>query len=187
MIFFRSLLFNIFLYLGIALASVVASLFLFFKDKYVLSLGRFLSHYVLWILKIFEDITNKIKGNTIKGEDVFRLYDTYGFPVDLTADIARERNIKVDMIGFNKAMAGQRQRARGASKFDAGVNVNTDNNLVSAFTGYERLEQKTTVIALYQDGRNVKSLSQGEIGGVILLETPFYAQSGGQEIGRAHV
>ena len=131
-------------------------------------------------LKIFEDIANKVKGNTIKGEDVFRLYDTYGFPVDLTADIARERNIKVDMIGFNKAMAGQRQRARGASKFDIGINANTDNNLVSAFTGYERLEQKTTVIALYQDGRNVKSLNQGEIGGVILLETPFYAQSGGQ-------
>ena len=131
-------------------------------------------------LKIFEDITNKIKGNTIKGEDVFRLYDTYGFPVDLTADIARERNMKVDMNGFNKAMAGQRQRARAASKFDAEVNVNTDNNLVSAFTGYERLEQKTTVIALYQDGRNVKSLNEGEVGGVILLETPFYAQSGGQ-------
>ena len=131
-------------------------------------------------LKIFEDITNKIKGNTIKGEDVFRLYDTYGFPVDLTADIARERNMKVDMNGFNKAMAGQRQRARAASKFDTGVNVNTDNNLVSAFTGYERLEQKTTVIALYQDGRNVKSLNEGEVGGVILLETPFYAQSGGQ-------
>ena len=131
-------------------------------------------------LKIFEDITNKIKGNTIKGEDVFRLYDTYGFPVDLTADIARERNMKVDMNGFNKAMAGQRQRARAASKFDTGVNVNTDNNLVSAFTGYERLEQKTTVIALYQDGRNVKSLNEGEVGGIILLETPFYAQSGGQ-------
>ena len=131
-------------------------------------------------LKIFEDITNKIKGNTIKGEDVFRLYDTYGFPVDLTADIARERNMKVDMNGFNKAMAGQRQRARATSKFDVGVNVNTDNNLVSAFTGYERLEQKTTVIALYQDGRNVKSLNEGEVGGVILLETPFYAQSGGQ-------
>ncbi len=62
--------------------------------------------------------------------------------------------MKVDMNGFNKAMAGQRQRARAANKFDAGVNVNTDNNLVSAFTGYERLEQKTTVIALYQDGRN---------------------------------
>ena len=131
-------------------------------------------------LKIFEDITNKLKGNTIKGEDVFRLYDTYGFPVDLTADIARERNMKVDMNGFNKAMAGQRQRARAASKFDAAINVNTDNNLVSAFTGYERLEQKTTVIALYQDGRNVKSLNEGEVGGVILLETPFYAQSGGQ-------
>ncbi len=131
-------------------------------------------------LKILDDIIAKIKGDEIQGEDVFRLYDTYGFPVDLTADIAREKNLKVDMKGFNKAMAGQRQRARAASKFDADVAVNTDTNLVSAFTGYERFEQKTSIIGLYQDGRNVKSLNEGDIGGVILLETPFYAQSGGQ-------
>ncbi|MCG8378031.1 MAG: alanine--tRNA ligase [Proteobacteria bacterium] len=131
-------------------------------------------------LKMLDDVTNKMEGNVIQGEDVFRLYDTYGFPVDLTADIARERNLTVDMNGFNKAMAEQRKRARAASKFDVGVSVNTDDYLVSVFTGYERLQQKTSVIGLYQDGRNVKSLNQGDIGGVILLETPFYAQSGGQ-------
>ncbi len=131
-------------------------------------------------LKVLDDVISKMDGDVIQGEDVFRLYDTYGFPVDLTADIARERNLKVDMDGFNKAMAEQRKRARAASKFDVGVSVDTDDSLVSAFTGYERLRQKTTIIALYQDGRNVKSLKQGDIGGVILLETPFYAQSGGQ-------
>ena len=131
-------------------------------------------------LKILDEVITKTKNNEIQGEDVFRLYDTYGFPVDLTADIAREKNMKVDMKGFNKAMAGQRKRARAASKFDADISVNIENNLVSAFTGYERLEQKTTIIGLYQDGRNMKSLNEGDIGGVILLETPFYAQSGGQ-------
>jgi alanyl-tRNA synthetase len=131
-------------------------------------------------LKVLDDVVSKMESDVIQGEDVFRLYDTYGFPVDLTADIARERNLKVDMDGFNKAMAEQRKRARAASKFDVGVSVDTDDSLVSAFTGYERLQQKTTIIALYQDGRNVKTLKQGDIGGVILLETPFYAQSGGQ-------
>ena len=131
-------------------------------------------------LKILDEVITKTKGDVIYGEDVFRLYDTYGFPVDLTADIAREKNKKVDMKGFNKAMAGQRKRARAASKFDIDVSINTDSNLVSAFTGYERLEQKTTIIGLYQDGRNVKELNEGDVGGVILLETPFYAQSGGQ-------
>ena len=131
-------------------------------------------------LKILDEIISKTKNNEIEGEEVFRLYDTYGFPVDLTADIAREKNMKVDMKGFNKAMAGQRKRARAASKFDADISVNVENNLVSAFTGYERLEQKTTIIGLYQDGRNMKSLNEGDVGGVILLETPFYAQSGGQ-------
>lgn len=131
-------------------------------------------------LKVLDDVTKKMSGNVIEGEDVFRLYDTYGFPVDLTADIARERNLTVDMQGFNQAMAEQRQRARAASKFDVGVSVETDDSLVSAFTGYDRLEQKTTVIAVYQDGRNVQTLNGGEVGGVILLETPFYAQSGGQ-------
>jgi alanyl-tRNA synthetase len=131
-------------------------------------------------LKMLDGVTEKMKGNVIDGEDVFRLYDTFGFPVDLTADIARERNLVVDMDGFNKAMAEQRKRARAASKFEVGVSVETDDSLVSAFTGYDRLKQKTTIIALYQDGRNVKTLNQGEVGGVILLETPFYAQSGGQ-------
>jgi len=131
-------------------------------------------------LKVLDDVIEKMKGNVIDGEDVFRLYDTYGFPVDLTADIARERNLEIDMDGFNKAMAEQRKRARAASKFDVGVSVDTDDSLVSAFTGYDRIKQMTTVIALYQDGRNVKTLNQGDIGGVILLETPFYAQSGGQ-------
>ena len=131
-------------------------------------------------LKILDEVITKTKGDVIHGEDVFRLYDTYGFPVDLTADIVREKNMKVDMKGFNKAMAGQRKRARAASKFDIDVSINTDSNLVSAFTGYERLEQKTTIIGLYQDGRNVKELNEGDVGGVILLETPFYAQSGGQ-------
>jgi alanyl-tRNA synthetase len=131
-------------------------------------------------LKVLDDVISKMESDVIQGEDVFRLYDTYGFPVDLTADIARERSLKVDMDGFNKAMAEQRKRARAASKFDVGVSVDTDDSLVSAFTGYERLQQKTTIIALYQDGRNVKSLKQGDIGGVILLETPLYAQSGGQ-------
>jgi alanyl-tRNA synthetase len=131
-------------------------------------------------LKMLGDVTAKMKGNVIDGEDVFRLYDTFGFPVDLTADIARERNLEIDMDGFNKAMAEQRKRARSASKFDVGVSVDVDDSLVSSFTGYDRLKQKTTIIALYQDGRNVKTLNQGDIGGVILLETPFYAQSGGQ-------
>jgi len=131
-------------------------------------------------LKMLDDVTAKMKDNVIDGEDVFRLYDTFGFPVDLTADIARERNLEIDMEDFNKAMAEQRKRARAASKFDAGVSVDVDDSLVSSFTGYDRLKQKTTIIALYQDGRNVKTLSQGDIGGVILLETPFYAQSGGQ-------
>ncbi|MEQ8939084.1 MAG: alanine--tRNA ligase, partial [Gammaproteobacteria bacterium] len=132
-------------------------------------------------LKVLDEVIAELgKNKQIAGDDVFRLYDTYGFPVDLTADIARERGLGVDMDGFNKAMAEQRKRARAASKFDAGIMVSADDNLVTNFTGYERTQQKTTVTGLYQDGRNVQTLKQGDIGGVILLETPFYAQSGGQ-------
>ncbi len=130
-------------------------------------------------LQVFDGITEKMEGSVIRGEDVFLLYDTCGFPVDLTVEVARERHLTVDMDGFNKAMARQRRRARATSKFDQDI-VETRDSLSSAFTGYERKQQKTTIIALYQDGRSVKSLRQGDIGGVILLETPFYAQSGGQ-------
>ncbi len=131
-------------------------------------------------LKVFLDVIRNMDGTVIQGADVFRLYDTYGFPVDLTADIARERNLEVDLDGFNKAMAEQRKRARAASNFNAGVATATDDGLESSFTGYDRLQQKTSIVALYQDGRHVTTLQQGDIGGVILLETPFYAQSGGQ-------
>ena len=131
-------------------------------------------------LKHLENAIAKLTGKLIPGDDVFRLYDTYGFPVDLTGDIARERGLEIDMEGFHRAMAEQRQRARAASKFEVSMNVNTDDMHVSEFSGYERLQQKSTIIALYQDGRNVQSLQSGDVGGVILLETPFYAESGGQ-------
>jgi alanyl-tRNA synthetase len=131
-------------------------------------------------LKVLDEVIAGLKGDKIDGEAVFKLYDTYGFPVDLTADVAREKGLRVDMEGFHQAMAEQRQRARAASKFEAATSVNTDDKLVSEFSGYERLQQKSTIIAIYQDGRKVQSMAQGDLGGVILLETPFYAQSGGQ-------
>ncbi|NIN36466.1 MAG: alanine--tRNA ligase [Gammaproteobacteria bacterium] len=131
-------------------------------------------------LKVLDEVIAGLKGDKIDGEAVFKLYDTYGFPVDLTADVAREKGLQVDMEGFHQAMAEQRQRARAASKFEAATSVNTDDKLVSEFSGYNRLQQKSTIIAIYQDGRKVQSMAQGDLGGVILLETPFYAQSGGQ-------
>ncbi len=131
-------------------------------------------------LKVLDEVVASLKGDKIDGKAVFKLYDTYGFPVDLTADVAREKGLQVDMEGFHQAMAEQRQRARAASKFEAATSVNTDDKLVSEFSGYNRLQQKSTIIAIYQDGRKVQSMAQGDLGGVILLETPFYAQSGGQ-------
>ncbi len=131
-------------------------------------------------LKVLDEVVAGLKGDKIDGKAVFKLYDTYGFPVDLTADVAREKGLQVDMEGFHQAMAEQRQRARAASKFEAATSVNTDDKLVSEFSGYNRLQQKSTIIAIYQDGRKVQSMAQGDLGGVILLETPFYAQSGGQ-------
>ena len=131
-------------------------------------------------LKVLDEVIAGLKGDKIDGKSVFKLYDTYGFPVDLTADVAREKGLQVDMEGFHQAMAEQRQRARAASKFEAATSVNTDEKLVSEFSGYNRLQQKSTIIAIYQDGRKVQSMAQGDLGGVILLETPFYAQSGGQ-------
>ncbi len=131
-------------------------------------------------LKVLDEVIAGLKGDKIDGKAVFKLYDTYGFPVDLTADVAREKGLQVDMEGFHQAMAEQRQRARAASKFETATSVNTDDKLVSEFSGYNRLQQKSTIIAIYQDGRKVQSMAQGDLGGVILLETPFYAQSGGQ-------
>ena len=128
-----------------------------------------------------QDILANLKGKTIAGDDVFKLYDTYGFPVDLTADIARERGLMLDKQGFDKAMAEQRKRARAASKFELdSSDANSQIQFDSEFVGYDKLEESSTVVALFKDGRSVKQLAQGEQGGIILATTPFYAESGGQ-------
>ena len=132
-------------------------------------------------LRHLEDIVSGLSDKVISGEDVFKLYDTYGFPVDLTGDIARERGLELDKAGFDKAMAEQRKRARAASKFDLNMSA-ADNNLdlVSNFTGYEQLEDNGHVTAIFVDGNTVKELQQGEQGGIVLDSTSFYAESGGQ-------
>jgi alanyl-tRNA synthetase len=131
-------------------------------------------------LKHLENAVAKMSGQQIPGTDVFKLYDTYGFPVDLTADIARERGLTLDKNGFNKCMAEQRERARAASKFDIDLSNIPDADQFTEFSGYECLEQECTITALYQDGRTVTGINPGESGGVLLNTTPFYAESGGQ-------
>ena len=115
----------------------------------------------------------------LDGETAFKLYDTYGFPVDLTADIGRERGFDVDMEGFERAMAAQQERSRSASKFKAGAQLDY-NGAKTAFQGYETLSEEGRVVALYREGSPVKSLAAGESGVVVLDRTPFYAESGGQ-------
>ncbi|HWQ40217.1 MAG TPA: alanine--tRNA ligase [Burkholderiales bacterium] len=115
----------------------------------------------------------------LDGETVFRLYDTYGFPVDLTADIARERGIQVDFAGFEAAMEKQRERARAASQFKAAAAV-AYSGRATEFHGYETLNLEARVAALYREGTAVQRLAQGERGIVVLDRTPFYAESGGQ-------
>ncbi|GMQ97041.1 MAG: alanine--tRNA ligase [Gammaproteobacteria bacterium] len=130
-------------------------------------------------LKILEEDIAHMHGETIPGETVFKLYDTYGFPVDLTADIARERNLKLDMQGFEQNMDKQRERARSAGKFEADTGrMSVKNN--SIFTGYQHLEDDGKVIAIFRDEVPVNELAQGEPGVVVLDRTPFYAESGGQ-------
>ncbi len=118
-------------------------------------------------------------GRQLDGETAFKLYDTYGFPVDLTADIGRERGFTVDMKAFDAAMAAQQERSRAASKFKAGAQLDY-RGAKTAFRGYETLSEEGRVVALYREGSPVKSLSAGEAGVVVLDRTPFYAESGGQ-------
>ncbi len=131
-------------------------------------------------LHILEEAIGRLEGDTLPGELVFRLYDTYGFPADLTADIARERGLHIDEVGFEREMNAQRERARAASRFgmeqEAGPGVEGETD----FTGYERLSDGATVIGLFRNGRSVESLAEGESGLVILDRTPFYAEAGGQ-------
>jgi len=134
-------------------------------------------------MKVFEDVAAKA-GGTIPGDAAFRLYDTYGFPVDLTADIARERGLAVDMTGFETAMEQQRERARSASQFDSRATLPAEVASTLAptqFLGYEGLAADgAKVLAIVRDGRAVDTLHDGEEAAVILDRTPFYAESGGQ-------
>ena len=135
-------------------------------------------------MKIFEDVAGKASNGVIPGVDAFRLYDTYGFPLDLTQDIARERDLTVDIAGFDAAMEQQRETARAAGKFGGGVTLPAE--LVATlsptlFLGYDHLQADgLTVLALLKDGRPVQSADAGDAVIVITNQTPFYAESGGQ-------
>jgi alanyl-tRNA synthetase len=131
-------------------------------------------------MQILEQAIAELKGKVIPGETIFKLYDTFGFPVDLTNDIARERNLKLDMAGFDKAMQAQRDRARSASQFTADYGAAVDVEGETEFTGYEQLAGPATVQAIYQNGQPVEQLASGEAGMLVLDRTPFYAESGGQ-------
>ncbi|HCT7128869.1 TPA: alanine--tRNA ligase [Klebsiella pneumoniae] len=131
-------------------------------------------------LALLDEELSKLKGDTLDGETAFRLYDTYGFPVDLTADVCRERNIKVDEAGFEAAMEEQRRRARESSGFGADYNAMIRVDGASEFKGYDHLDLNGKVTALFIDGKAVDSVSAGQEAVVILDQTPFYAESGGQ-------
>ena len=131
-------------------------------------------------MQVLEEVIAALAGHRIPGATIFKLYDTYGFPVDLTADIARERNLELDMDGFDREMAAQRERARAASTFGVAYGHKLEIAGKTEFSGYERLDDRGTIAALYRDGEQVEQLAAGEQGMVILDRTPFYAESGGQ-------
>ena len=135
-------------------------------------------------LKHLEVAISELQGSIIPGDVVFKLHDTYGFPLDLTADIARERGLTLDEAAYEKAMGQQRERARAASKFSVDMSEFPDTDLQTEFSGYEIMAQEASqeaiIEALFQDGKTVDSLKAGDMAGVILNTTPFYAESGGQ-------
>jgi alanyl-tRNA synthetase len=131
-------------------------------------------------MRILEADLAELKGRVIPGATVFKLYDTYGFPVDLTADIARERELSIDEAGFEAEMDAQRQRARAASNFTMDLGEGVEIKGRTDFTGYQQLAGDCEVTALLKDGQLVNSLSAGDKGVVVLASTPFYGESGGQ-------
>ncbi|MEX0386311.1 alanine--tRNA ligase [Spiribacter onubensis] len=131
-------------------------------------------------LRLLAEDLEHLSGDTVPGETVFKLYDTYGFPVDLTADVAREQGLHLDMAGFEEAMTSQRERARAASVFRAEYGGAADFGGTTIFSGYDVTEDAAQVIGLYRDGGAVDALEPGEEGMVILDRTPFYAEAGGQ-------
>ncbi len=131
-------------------------------------------------LALLDEELAQLKGDTLDGETAFRLYDTYGFPVDLTADVCRERNIKVDEAGFEAAMESQRRRARESSGFGADYNAMIRVDDASEFKGYEELAVTGKVTALFVDGKQTEQVAAGQEAVVVLDKTPFYGESGGQ-------
>ena len=131
-------------------------------------------------LKILENAIEQLSDKEIPGEVVFQLYDTYGFPIDLTADIARERELTLDIAGFERAMEAQRTRARSASQFAGGLSEQVDIDGVTTFTGYEKASDKATITSILIDGEHVEQLHAGQHGIIVLDNSPFYAESGGQ-------
>ncbi|NWL05651.1 alanine--tRNA ligase [Pseudomonas hunanensis] len=131
-------------------------------------------------LRILEQDLAQLKGDVVPGDVVFKLYDTYGFPMDLTADIARERELTIDEAGFEREMDAQRERARSASAFGMDYNSLVKVDSATEFLGYDATEAQGKIIALYKDGQAVDQLGEGEQGVVVLDRTPFYAESGGQ-------
>ncbi|MFV5262912.1 alanine--tRNA ligase [Acinetobacter courvalinii] len=131
-------------------------------------------------LKLLEGELAQLKGNVIPGETVFKLYDTYGFPTDLTADIARERDLTIDEAGFEVEMAAQRQRARDAGKFAVDYNNIVKVEGETQFDGYDATQGQGQIVAIYKDGVQVDEINEGDEALIVLNQTPFYAESGGQ-------
>ena len=131
-------------------------------------------------MRILQEDFKKLSGDTISGETVFKLYDTYGFPADLTADAALEYQLKIDEIGFEKLMEAQRERGRQASRFDVEYDASLAVQTTTEFTGYDHIQDRAVVQEIFVSNESVKVISQGESGIVILDKTPFYAESGGQ-------
>ncbi|MCC2605815.1 alanine--tRNA ligase [Planctobacterium marinum] len=131
-------------------------------------------------MNILNDAIAQLQGDTLAGDVAFKLYDTYGFPLDLTNDVLREKSLKVDEAGFEAAMAEQQKRSQQASNFGADYNNMLKSEQISDFTGYEQEQGSAKVVELFKDGQAVQSLNAGDEGVVILDQTPFYAESGGQ-------
>ncbi|HDY7476384.1 TPA: alanine--tRNA ligase [Vibrio vulnificus] len=129
---------------------------------------------------ILNEALDALEGKELDGETVFKLYDTYGFPADLTNDVAREREFTIDEAGFEKAMEEQRQRAREAGQFGTDYNAKIKVDAQSEFCGYSSTQERSDVVALFVEGEETATLSAGDKAIVILQETPFYAESGGQ-------
>ena len=131
-------------------------------------------------MKLLEEYIAGMDGTVIDGEMAFKLYDTYGFPIDLTADVAREKNLTVDQAGFGAAMEAQRERARSASNFGAAGNARIEFDGSTNFIGYQQDEADAKIIGIFVDGQAVQSIDEGQEAVILLDQTPFYAESGGQ-------